>query len=147
MYSKMLVPIDWSKLSEKAVKEASKLGKLTGAQVMVLHVRGAYAASPSAEGAPIGSIGKRKILEDVQAASKPILDSAMKIAATIGVIAKTQLIVSTSPFEEIVKTAKKDKYDLIVMASHGRSGLGAILIGSETQKVLTHTKVPVLVVR
>lgn len=147
MYSRILVPIDGSKLSDKAVREAAQLAKLTGAALLLLHVRAVYDASISAESAPLGSIGKRKIEQDVRAAGQLVLDAAAKIAAGRGIEAKTLMVISPSPYEAIVKSAKKEKIDLIVMASHGRRGLAAVLIGSETQKVLTHTSVPVLVVR
>ena len=147
MYAKILVPTDGSKLSDKAVKEASKLAKLTGAALLLLHVRESYSASPSAESAPVSSLQKRKIEADVRAAGTEVLEAAVKIASGRGIEAATRLVISSSPFEEILKVAKKESCDLIVMASHGRRGIASLLMGSETQKVLTHTRRPVLVVR
>lgn len=147
MYSRILVPTDGSRLSDKAVREASKLARLAGAAVLLLHVRESFSASPAAENAPISSLQKRKIESDVRAAGQAVLDAATKIASGCGIEASTRLVMSSSPFEEILKIAKKESCDLIVMASHGRRGIASLLMGSETQKVLTHTRRPVLVVR
>ena len=147
MYKRILVSTDGSKLSDKAIKEAAKLAKLAQADLLILHVRPPYDRPLYMEGSSLAmpSRKKQKIAEDKE--EHDILHAAAKIADAIGATTETTYVTSTSPFEAIVKTAKKEKCDLIVMSSHGRRGLAGLLIGSETQKVLIHTTVPVLVVR
>jgi nucleotide-binding universal stress UspA family protein len=76
-----------------------------------------------------------------------ILDKAATKAEAAGLVSKTAYAIASAPWEAILAAAKKHKCDAIVMASHGRRGISAVLLGSETQKVLTHTKLPVIVVR
>ena len=145
MYKHILVPVDGSKLSDRAIKEAVGLAGGTGAKVTLFHVvpvyTGAYYAENavmmeqynSAEFAAVSAVQAQKVLER---------------AARLARITVTTLhAISDLPYDAIVKQAAKGKHDLIVMASHGRRGVAGFLLGSETQKVLTHSKVPVLVVR
>ena len=90
---------------------------------------------------------KRRFEEENAERASQILGEVKKIAAAYGVKCSTVVANDDSPYEAIIKQAKKSKCDLIMMASHGRRGLQAILLGSETTKVLTHSKIPVLVVR
>jgi nucleotide-binding universal stress UspA family protein len=76
-----------------------------------------------------------------------MLAKVQKAAKDAGVKCEAVAVVSDFPYQQIIATAKKKKCDLIVMASHGRKGLSSLLLGSETAKVLTHSKIPVLVVR
>ena len=86
--------------------------------------------------------------EKAQAArAEKTLDRVRATAAAIGVPVETVRTVSARPFESIIATAKERGCDLIFMASHGRSGVAALILGSETAKVLTHSKIPVLVYR
>ncbi|HEY4985675.1 MAG TPA: universal stress protein [Bradyrhizobium sp.] len=84
---------------------------------------------------------------DCRAHAKKYLDVIQQAADQVGVTCRTVSVSSDHPFEAIIGTAEKDACDLIVMASHGRAGLRALLLGSETLKVLTHSKIPVLVFR
>jgi nucleotide-binding universal stress UspA family protein len=147
MYKRILVPTDGSKLSDKAVKEAAKLAKLAGADLLLLHVRPPYDRPLYTEGSSLAYPSRRKDKEREEKEEHDILHSAAKISDAMDVTTETTYVTSTSPYEAIVKTAKKGKCDLIVMSSHGRRGIAGLLIGSETQKVLTHTTIPVLVVR
>ena len=79
--------------------------------------------------------------------AEEVLAKASRKLENAGVKVDTQHAISELPYDAIVAAASKNKCDLIIMASHGRRGLSGFLLGSETQKVLTHTKVPVLVVR
>jgi nucleotide-binding universal stress UspA family protein len=79
--------------------------------------------------------------------AQKILEAAAAKAEAAGVTCKTAYAIAAAPWEAILAAAKKHKCDAIVMASHGRRGISAVLLGSETQKVLTHSKLPVIVVR
>jgi len=147
MYKRILVPTDGSKLSNKAIKEAAKLGKLCQAELLLLHVREPYVRPLVSEGSGMLYSSKRSDKEHEAKEEQDLLQAAEKIADAMGVTTVTTYVSSPSPYEAIIKTAKKSKCDLIVMASHGRKGMVGFLMGSETQKVLTHTTIPVLVVR
>jgi nucleotide-binding universal stress UspA family protein len=84
---------------------------------------------------------------EAAAKTKNYLDFVKKVAAGSDVKCDTAQVISDQPFEEIIKAAEKKGCDLILMASHGRRGIEGLLLGSETQKVLTHSSVPVLVYR
>lgn len=148
MYKNILVPIDGSRLSEKAAKEAVGLAKATGAKLTLFHCVADFPAPVYAESAILASqvtAGEfRK--EAVKHAEQVLAKAAKKLEGT-GLVVDTTHAVSDMPWDAIVSAAAKKKCDLIVMASHGRRGLSGFLLGSETQKVLTHSKVPVLVVR
>ena len=148
MYKNILVPIDGSKLSEKAAKEAVALARAVGAKLTLFHCVADFPAPVYAESAimaaQITSGQYRK--EAVRHAEETLAKAAAKLASA-GLTIDTLHAVADLPYEAIVGAAAKKKCDLIVMASHGRRGLSGFLLGSETQKVLTHSKVPVLVVR
>ena len=145
MYKHLLVPVDGSKLSYRAVKEAAALAGGVGAKLTLFHVVPAYTGVYYAESAVMMAQYDRpaEIAESARRAQK-MLDRAARLA---GMPATTRQVTSDLPYEAIIKQCAKSKCDLIVMASHGRSGVAGFLLGSETQKVLTHSKVPVLVVR
>lgn len=147
MYSRILVPTDGSKLSGNALKEAAQLARLCGASVLVLYVQQPYGVPAAEETSPGGRIAMRRRLAAQKEASEELLNAAAKSAEKEKIAVSTRCVEDYSPYNAIIKTAKKEKCDLIVMASHGRRGLSAVLMGSETQKVLTHSSVPVLVVR
>ena len=147
MYTKILVATDGSKLSNKAVTEAAQLAGLAGAKLLLLYVQQPYDAPRAEETAPGGLGVMRRLQEARAAAAEALLHAASKLAEKQKVNAFKKIVEDYSPYNAIIKTAKKEKCDLIVMASHGRRGLSAVLMGSETQKVLTHSPVPVLVVR
>ncbi|MNC86213.1 Universal stress protein [compost metagenome] len=90
---------------------------------------------------------KNRFERESQEHAKKMLGKVQKAAKAAGVKCETVALVSDFPYQQIISTAKKKKCDLIVMASHGRKGLSSLLLGSETAKVLTHSKIPVLVVR
>jgi nucleotide-binding universal stress UspA family protein len=150
MYKSILVPTDGSKLSCKAVKEAINFSKACGAKITVLHVMPDYRAYiserynvPPEMTAPV----KKKFQGEGAARSKEIIDQACAQGTAAGVACAGISVTSDEPYEAIIKQATKSKCDLIMMASHGRKGLQSLLLGSETAKVLVHSKIPVLVVR
>ena len=147
MYKHILVPTDGSELSGKAVNVALELAKSVGARVS------AFYATPEVsmvhgEGYMYGPQGSRtELVKQRDAHARELLESVQKRGEEAGVAIETEHEPSDAPFEAILRAAERRKCDLIVMASHGRRGISAVLLGSETQKVLTHSKLPVLVVR
>ena len=144
MYKHILVPVDGSKLSLKAVKTAASMAALTKAKVTLFYAApdfgGVYYSESPLLAAHYTAASFR---ETVAKHAQKLLDQAAKHAA---MPVETRHVISEFPYDAIVRAAAKHKCDLIVMASHGRRGVQGFLLGSETQKVLTHTKVPVLVV-
>jgi nucleotide-binding universal stress UspA family protein len=147
MYTHILVPHDGTRLSEGALVHALKLAGAIGARVSVLHVitdfvGEAVAAVPMLSSAA-GEAYQQRAIADAEA----ILAGALRTGRAHDVPTETRYVLAADPHKAIVDVAERSGADLIVMASHGRRGLESLLIGSETQKVLTHCRVPVLVVR
>jgi nucleotide-binding universal stress UspA family protein len=150
MYKKILVPTDGSKLSAKAIKQAVGFAQATGAKLTVLHVMPGFRMFASGGFAPPDSMlapVKKKFEQEARAASQKLVDKACSVAAAAGVECTGAVATGDSPYEAIIRQAAKSGCDLIMMASHGRRGLQSLLLGSETQKILTHSDIPVLVVR
>lgn len=144
MFKKILLPTDGSELSTKAVQGALKMAGELGASVVGLTVVEPYSYSTLSEYRP-------ETLEAFEArnaqAAEQRLAPIVEAAKAARVPCETVVVKSFSPYEAIIDTAKKAGCDVIFMASHGRRGVAGLLLGSETQKVLTHCKVPVLVYR
>lgn len=144
MFKRILVPTDGTELSDKAIDGAVALAKSLGAAIVGVTVIEPYSYSNLSEYRP-------ETLEDYEARmAKAAADRLGRVtdrAKAAGVAVQTLSMKSFTPFEAIIGTAGTEKCDLIVMASHGRRGLGAVLLGSETQKVLTHSTIPVMVLR
>jgi nucleotide-binding universal stress UspA family protein len=149
MFKHILVPTEGSKLSHKAVKQAIEVAKALGAKITALHIVGSYHLVLPDEGFEMPEIpALKKRFEEVEAArAKKILASVKEAAKIAGVECDVATATSDTPYEMIIDQATRFNCDLIVMASHGRSGLQGVLLGSVTQKVLTHSKIPVLVRR
>jgi len=147
MYTKVLVPTDGSPLSDKALKEAAGLARATGATLTLLHVVPAYRMPVSGfEGAIMQNvITPERYKRSMRAHAKRLLDAAARKAG--GTATRRDCVFSDYPHDAIVAAARKHRCDLVVMASHGWRGLKGLLLGSETHKVLTHSRIPVLVVR
>ena len=149
MYKHILLPTDGSALSDKAVDAAIKLAKLLGARITAFHavepypLQGAYAAEASG----VAELQPEIFAERSEEYAKRVLAAVASAAATAGVQCTTAYATAGSASQSIVDKANKENCDLIVMASHGRRGLEGFLLGSETQKVLTHSSIPVLVYR
>jgi nucleotide-binding universal stress UspA family protein len=148
MYKHVLLPLDGSELSLKAVSAGIDLAKAVGAKVtfisVVPHFRLAVSIGHSSD------IVRKLEKEHEEEARKHADELLAKVEAEAkkkGVPSERIAVVDDSPYEQIIAHAGKANCDLIVMASHGRRGLDAVLLGSETTKVLTHSKIPVLVVR
>ena len=147
MYQRILVATDGSALSKKAVKHAISLAASTGASLVALKVVPRYPVSFFDGGATLSvetvSEAEKKWVTDAEVQ----LESVVKEAQSAGVKAKTAVVKSDLIAESIISAARKHKADLVVMASHGRKGLKRILLGSEALAVLTHSSVPVLILR
>ncbi len=147
MYKRILVTTDGSELSGKAVDHAIALAKVHGAELVALKVIQVQAGDHW-DGALIQDGAAKAEQEKLWAAkSQAIVDGVKAAAQAAGV--KVQAITEKSNFvaDTVIEVAKKTSCDLIVMASHGRRGLARVLLGSETQHVLTHSHIPVLVLR
>ena len=144
MYRHIIVPTDGSKLSLKAVKTAVRLAGMLGAEMTAMYVIPVYAPPVYGEAMIyIPDSGRNA----AKRAGQKALNGIERTAGNAGVKCRTVILASGAPWEGIIKTAKARRADLIVMASHGRGGLSGLLLGSETTKVLTHSKIPVLVCR
>jgi nucleotide-binding universal stress UspA family protein len=145
MFKHVLLPTDGSKLSDKSVRQGIRLAKTMQARVTALHV------IPKYHTFTYQSDMLETTREDYNRASEKraeeFLRHVKRVAAGAGVECDTVHAISDQPFREIIRIAERKDCDLILMASHGRKGLEGILLGSETQKVLTHSKTPVLVYR
>jgi nucleotide-binding universal stress UspA family protein len=144
MFKKILLPTDGSELSSKAIEGGLAFAKALNAGVVGLTVIEPYSYSNLSEYRP-------ETLDDyeqrVMKVAAERLGSIADAAAKAGIPVETVTVKSFSPFEAIIDTAKGKHCDVIFMASHGRRGLSAVLLGSETQKVLTHSAIPVMVYR
>lgn len=147
MYQRILVATDGSTLSKKAVKDAIALAASLEAGLVALNIVPRYPMSYFEGGANISPQEVGRIEKDWADRGQAIVDAVCKSAEAAGVKAKAVVVKSDLVAASILAAAKKNKSDLIVMASHGRKGISRILLGSETQQVLTHSGIPVLVLR
>ncbi len=147
MYQRILVPTDGSALSRKAVKNAAALAASLGADMLILNVVPRYPVSyfDGSISLPAQEVARTEKAWAEQ--GQAIADAARDVAEAAGVRAKAVTVRSDLVADAVMAAARKHKCDLIVMASHGRKGLKRLLLGSETQHVLTHGNIPVLVLR
>jgi nucleotide-binding universal stress UspA family protein len=144
MFQRILVPTDGSEITIKAVDAAIALARPLGAQVFTLSVREPFPYNAMSELQPIPP---QEFFEAQERIASKRVKSVRERGQAFGVAVEMQTVEAIHPWEAIIEHAKEKACDLIVMASHGRRGMSALLLGSETQKVLTHSTVPVLVVR
>lgn len=147
MYKKILVPTDGTTLSQRAVEHAIALARSTGAAVVVLHAYPKFLGSPYGTVGPAAEVLAEAHERQARAEAEALFARIRRGAAAAGVDLETVLVEATDIHRQILAAAHKRKCDLICMASHGRRGLSALILGSETQKVLTHGTLPVLVLR
>jgi|SRR5271166_56077 len=147
MFKNILVPTDGSKLSQKAVAEALEIAKVSGAKLIALHVYPQFSGSPYGTFGPSEDILAEAHTQHRKAAAAKLFAGIKKLADAAGVEVDAQDVESDDVYRQIIAVAKRKKCDLICMASHGRRGLAGIVLGSETHKVLTHSTIPVLVLR
>lgn len=146
MFKNILIPTDGSEQSQRAVRTGVELAKLHGARVTGVHVIPDYHLLIAYEGA-FDPVTEERIEEEAKARADTYLGFIRDAATEAGVECATVCETSDHPYDAILRTCDLKSCDLILMTSHGRKGLAAVLLGSETRKVLTHTKCPVLVVR
>jgi nucleotide-binding universal stress UspA family protein len=146
MFKSILIPTDGSELSQRAVTMAMELAKVHQARVTAIHVIPDYHLLIAYEGA-FDPVTEERIEEEAKTRAESYLAYVSKCAQDAGVSCDTVCETSDHPYDAILKVADARRCDLIVMTSHGRKGLVAVLLGSETRKVLTHARIPVLVVR
>lgn len=147
MYRHILIATDGSELAERAVTNGISLAKSLNAKVSVIVVEPSFDVFHVPE-SQVRQMAEAfaKHSEQIKKHAAGVLDRAAKTAQALGVACNKIQIEHDSPYEAIIAAANDNTCDLIVMASHGRSGISAVLLGSVTNKVLTHTKIPVLVV-
>ncbi|MBO6759169.1 MAG: universal stress protein [Roseibium sp.] len=148
MYKTILIATDGSDLAQVAVEHGIHLAKSVGATAIFVSVTEPWSALDMASAAEHGDLDAIKGYEDAAARSaEAILKKAAAFAEAAGVAAETRHVSDRVAAEGILETAEQENCDLIVMASHGRRGLGRMFLGSQTAEVLAHSKRPVLVLR
>jgi nucleotide-binding universal stress UspA family protein len=147
MFKHILVPTDGSELSQATAKSAVAFAKDAGARVTVFFAKPEYPIAYFGEGALIDPTTPEKFAELADQQAVQYLGEVQAMCTAAGVECTTTSATSDIPYEAIIEAAEKCGCDLIFMASHGRRGISGFLLGSETNKVLTHSKVPVLVYR
>ena len=148
MYKHILVPTDGSALSRKAVRTAVRMAKSGRARVTGLYVVPPYAPMLYGEGVQYAPFGTRKeYRKALKAEARKALAPLNVEARAAGIASAQATVTNPAPWQGILSAARSRRCDLIVMASHGRRGVAGLLLGSETHKVLTHSKIPVLVCR
>jgi len=145
MFRHILVPTDGSDLSHTAAVNAVALAKLSGAQITALHIAEPYSTHVQEEHVPLHFVLPDEHEKNVQQQAAPQLAAVKKLAEVAGVRCEVRMAMSKFPADAIVDAVEQLGCDAIVMGSHGRTGLSKLLLGSETQKVLVKTRVPVLV--
>lgn len=147
MYKRILIATDGSALSKKAVAHGLELAQSLGASVVAAKVVPRYTQTYFEGVVTLSSDDVKKVEQEWVAQGQSVLDRIAQAAQTRKVDCKTSVIKSDRVAEAIINAAKKNDCDLIVMASHGRKGISRVLLGSETNAVLTHSHIPVLVLR
>ena len=144
MFKRILIPTDGSDISAKATQTALAMAKVNGAALYAISVKEPFPYSAISEMQPVPPQEFYDAQERIAAARVKAVGDA---AAAAGVTCHAHTVEALHAWEAILDHAKAQKCDLIVMASHGRRGMAALLLGSETSRVLTHSELPVLVVK
>jgi nucleotide-binding universal stress UspA family protein len=147
MFKHILLPTDGSKLAAKGVKAGVRLARALGARVTALHVTPPYVPPFGDAVLYVPAVTAREHEKATGRTAKKILAAAAREARRAGVRCATVSVTDPQPWGGILRVARSKKCDAIAIASHGRGGLGGLLLGSQTQRVLAHSKIPVLVAR
>ena len=147
MFKHLLVPTDGTEFSLAAVQRAVSFASDASARITFLNIEHVLPAMYLGEGAIMDESFPNMFHEQADSRAHEILNSVEKIARDAGVQFTSLILVSESVFEAIIFAAEKNECDLIFMASHGRRTIDRLLLGSVTEKVLSHTRIPVLVHR
>jgi nucleotide-binding universal stress UspA family protein len=144
MFTKILLPTDGSALALKAAEVATKLAQSQGAQIIGLYVIDPF---PFTGVGDASAVGLQAYMSEVQGAAGRALADVRTLCEARGVSFAGDTIERGSTYEGILETAKAEACDLIVMGSHGRKGVQALILGSVAQQVLTHSSLPVMVIK
>lgn len=147
MFRHILVPTDGSELSQAAIHQAVSFAKSINARVTFFYAKPEFPVTFYVEGVPIDAPTSEKFSQRAEFQAQEFLGLGEKLAKEAGVECSKVTVSSDIPYEAIIDAANEQDCDLIFMASHGRRGISGFLLGSETNSVLTHSKVPVLVYR
>jgi len=144
MFKRILIPTDGSDITAKAVEASVKLAQSVGARLYAISVKEPFPYSAISEMQPTPP---QEFFDAQERIAAKRIQAVRDAAAAAGVPCEAHTVEALHPWEAIIEHAQRMECDLLVMASHGRRGVTALLLGSETQKVLTHSTIPVLVVR
>jgi nucleotide-binding universal stress UspA family protein len=144
MFKRILVPTDGSEITAKAIDTAIELARTVGAGLYTISVKEPFPYSAISEMQPTPP---QEFFDAQERIASKRVQAVVEQSQKAGVACQAHTTEALHPWEAIIEHAKRMECDLLVMASHGRRGVSALLLGSETQKVLTHSKVPVLIVR
>jgi len=144
MFQRILVPTDGSDITAKAVQTGISLAKSLGATLHTISVKEPFPYSAISEMQPTPP---QEFFDAQERIANQRVQDVLAACEAAGVPCEGHTVEALHPWEAIIDHAKEKGCDLLVMASHGRRGVSALLLGSETQKVLTHSTIPVLVVR
>ena len=147
MFKHILVPTDGSQLSQDTARRAVSFAKEAGARITAFCAKPEYPVTYYGEGALIDSTTPEQFAQLAEQQAQQTLSFVAELCKDAGVSCSCVTATSDIPYEAIIDAATQADCDLIFMASHGRRGISGLLLGSETNKVLTHTKIPVLVYR
>lgn len=147
MFKHILVPTDGSELSRSTVQRAVSFAKEAGARITAFYAKPEYPVTYYGEGVLIDPNTPEKFAELADQQAKEVLNFVSTACTEAGVACTLTDATSDVPYQAIIDAAEKNGCDLIFMASHGRRGFAGLLLGSETHKVLTHSRIPVLVYR
>ena len=147
MFKHILVPTDGSPFSQNTVRRAVSFAKDAGARITAFYAKPEYPVTYYGEGMLIDPTAPEQFAQLADEQAQKILEFVEQLCQEAGVSCAKMTLISDVPYEAIIEAANQAGCDLIFMASHGRSGLSALLLGSETNKVLTHSTIPVPVYR
>jgi nucleotide-binding universal stress UspA family protein len=141
----LLMPTDGSDRSARAIDQGMQFAQQVGARVTGLHVMGEFEAFTGT--AELLRMTQEEYEAWAKRQSTQILEVILRAAGRFGVACEVSSVFGDRPWEAIIDAARREGCDLIIMASHGRHGLERVLLGSETEKVMAHVKIPVMVIR
>ena len=147
MFRHILVPTDGSELSQAAIREAVSFAKDIKARITFFYAKPEFPVTFYVEGVPIDAPTSEKFAQRAEHQAQEYLEFGEKLAQEAGVECSKLSVSSDIPYEAIINAANENSCDMIFMASHGRRGISGFLLGSETNSVLTRSKIPVLVYR
>ena len=147
MFKHVLLPTDGSRTAQKGIQAGIRLAKELGARITAYYALDAMPAYSYADGYLLGGAVLKELEKRAREQGEKYLAEVVKAAKAAGVPCRTLVTKPATAYQGIVAAAKNQRCDVIFMASHGRGELGTLLLGSVTQKVLAHTKKPVLVYR